>query len=70
MAKDKGVWFTSPPGISRNELIAGYDQAMRAMCAKACPPSHVISYSEIRPGTLHWKCDVCGPVATVTLFKH
>ena len=70
MPKDRTMWFKSPKNMSREEVIASHDKSIRVMCAEACPPTHVISYSEIRPGTFHWKCSECGPVATVTLFKH
>ena len=69
MQKDSGIWFKSPKNMSREEVIANHDKAIREMCSKSCPPSHIISYGEIRPGTFHWKCSVCGPVATVTLFR-
>ena len=67
------MWLTAPEGMTCDEIIAEYDTAMHILHDKTIGyknSKHKISYQETSvSGTFHWKCNVCGLIATVTIMR-
>ena len=72
LMRDNGMWLTAPEGMTRGEVIAHYDTTIHAVHDKTIgykSSKHKISYQETFSGTFNWKCNICGPIATVTIMR-